>query len=236
MLQESTATIAEKRNSQVLSSESHATVFISHGHTYVANKHLDIVKPSLGLMDNSVMLIQLPGELGEVALLIRRPNETFMPGVLSHHYQLVDVPSDSGTFSFSTSTPSEPELFSALLLESDLSDALRELYAVQKVAEEDEDVVPTDDAVRRAERMLRAMYRISPRYYSVYPAPDGEIVIDPLTKQGTSLVVLCNPDGSAECLTYVEEEYRKKNYSPDEMLPDDFVLKALQDTTPATDS
>lgn len=233
MLQESTATIAEKRNSQVLSSESHATAFISHGHTYVANKHLDIVKSPLGLMDDSVMLIQLPGEL---VLLIRRPSEMSTPGVLSHHYQLVDVPSDSRTFSFSTSTPSEPELFSALLLESDLSDALLELYAVQKVAKEDEDVAPTDDAVRRAERILRAMYRISPRYYSVYPAPDGEIVIDPLTKQGTSLVVLCNPDGSAECLTYIEEEYRKKNYSPDEMLPDDFVLKALQDTTPATDS
>ena len=114
----------------------------------------------------------------------------------------------------------------------DLTDALRELYDVQCEARSDGGVVPDDDAVERAKRILMDMYRISPRLYAVYPMDDGEIAIDAATKYGTSLVVLCNPDGSAQCLTYIGEEYRTKEYPDTGTLPDDFIRKALLDSTP----
>lgn len=118
----------------------------------------------------------------------------------------------------------------------DLPDALRELYEVQSEARSDGGIVPDDDAVARAKRTLMDMYRISPRLYTVYPMDDGQIAIDAATKYGTSLVVLCNPDGSAQCLTYIGEEYRTKEYPDTGMLPDDFIRKALVDSTPLTDS
>ncbi len=118
----------------------------------------------------------------------------------------------------------------------DLPDALRELYEVQSEARSDGGIVPDDDAVERAKRVLMAMYRISPRLYAVYPMDDGEIAIDAATKYGTSLVVLCNPDGSAQCLTYIGEEYRTKEYSDTGILPDDFIQQALLDSSPLTDS
>ena len=118
----------------------------------------------------------------------------------------------------------------------DLPEALLELYEVQSEAREEEGVVPGDGAVEIAKRLLMDMYRISPRFYAVYPMPDGEIAIDAATRFGTSLVVLCNPDGSAQCLTYIDEEYRTEKYPDTGTLPDDFIRKALLESTPLTDS
>ena len=118
----------------------------------------------------------------------------------------------------------------------ELTDALRELYEVQSEARSDGGIVPDDDAVERAKRILMDMYRSSPRLYAVYPMDDGEIAIDAATRYGTSLVVLCNPDGSAQCLSYIGEEYRTKEYPDAGTLPDDFIKKALLDSTPLTDS
>ena len=86
--------------------------------------------------------------------------------------------------------------------------------------------------MKRVERILTDMYRISPRPYAVYPLPDGEIVVDAATRYGTSLVLLCCPDGSAQCLTYIGDEYRTKDYADTGTLPDDFLRKALQNSTP----
>ena len=118
----------------------------------------------------------------------------------------------------------------------DLPGALCELYEVQSAARSDGGTVPGGHAVDKAKSILMDMYRISPRLYAVYPMPDGEIAIDAATRYGTSLVVLCNPDGSAQCLTYIGEEYRTKEYPDTGTLPDDFIRKALLDSTPLTDS
>ena len=109
----------------------------------------------------------------------------------------------------------------------DLPEALLELYEVQSEAREEEGVVPGDEAVETAKRLLMDMYRISPRLYAVYPMPEGEIAIDAATRFGTSLVVLCNPDGSAQCLTYIDDEYRTEKYRDTGTLPDDFPSKGI---------
>ena len=142
----------------------------------------------------------------------------------------------SSAFDIGTSSISAREVAPNDPTNSYLWDALEDLRDVQREAQEDDGVIPEVDAVRRAGRALMAMYRISPRPYSVYPMPDGEIVIDAATRYGTSLVVLCNPDGSAQCLAYIDEEYRPKDYADTEMLPDEFVLEALLDSTPDTAS
>ena len=175
---------------------------------------------------------------GKYTLLIHR-----FVGLESHPLPPLDVQlvrtldeTMSSAFNTGTLSISAREMASNDPTNSYLWDALDDLRDVQREAQEDEGVIPDVDAVRRAGRVLIAMYRISPRPYAVYPMPDGEIVIDAATNYGTSLVVLCNPDGSAQCLAYIDNQYRPKDYADTEMLPDEFVMEALLDSTPDTAS
>ena len=77
----------------------------------------------------------------------------------------------------------------------DLVEALLDLYSAPKVAEEEGDVVPEEQALQKAERVLRAVYRADPRPYSVYPMSDGDIAIDAHTPHGTKVIVMCDPMG-----------------------------------------
>ena len=115
----------------------------------------------------------------------------------------------------------------------DLLDALLDLYNVRRTAEEDGGVIPEEDVLHRAERVLRTMYIAFPRPYAVYPMPDGDIAIDAHSPHGTKVVVICDPDGSARCLTYMEGEFQRKEYNDPSVLPDDFVTEALRKTQTA---
>lgn len=56
--------------------------------------------------------------------------------------------------------------------ESELRASLRDLREVGQEARSEEFPVPTDLAMRNADRLLRAMYRILPLRYEIYPGPD----------------------------------------------------------------
>ena len=112
----------------------------------------------------------------------------------------------------------------------DLEEALRDLYSVRRVAEEDGSVIPEEDALLGAERVLRAMYRTAPRPYAVYPMPDGDIAIDAHSPKGTKMVVMCDPDGSARCLVYINEEFDQREYDDASVIPDRFIREALKKT------
>ena len=120
----------------------------------------------------------------------------------------------------------------------DLVEALLDLYGVRRVAEENGGVLPEADALPGAERILRAMYRTAPRPYAVYPMPDGDIAIDAHSPRGTKVVVMCDPDGSARCLVYIDEEFDRREYHDPSVIPDSFIREALNKTqaTPATSS
>jgi hypothetical protein len=120
----------------------------------------------------------------------------------------------------------------------DLVEALLDLYGVRRVAEENGGVLPEADALPGAERILRAMYRTAPRPYAVYPMPDGDIAIDAHSPQGTKVVVMCDPDGSARCLVYIDEEFDRREYHDPSVIPDSFIREVLNKTqaTPATSS
>ena len=112
----------------------------------------------------------------------------------------------------------------------DLVDALLDLYGAPKEAEEEGDVVPEKHAIENAERVLRAVYRAAPRPYSVYPMSDGDIAIDAHTPDGTKVVVMCDPNGSARCLVHIDGEFSQQNYDDPSIIPDRFIMDALERT------
>lgn len=109
----------------------------------------------------------------------------------------------------------------------DLAEALQELGEVAADAAEDGLDVPSEVAFTNAERLLRAMYRISPRVYSVYPMPDRYIAIDARGVDGNIAVLMCGSNGEALCLVTINREARRARYSTARELPDGFVREAL---------
>lgn len=112
---------------------------------------------------------------------------------------------------------------------ADLEDALQELAEVSDYAAEDGIDVPSEIASANAERLLKAMYAISPRRYGVYPAPDGYIAIDARGPNDRGMVVTCDSDGGALCLVSIDGERRRARYSTARQLPDGFIREALAD-------
>lgn len=110
---------------------------------------------------------------------------------------------------------------------ADLEDALQELAEVPADAEEDGLGVPSDLAFANAERLLKAMHRISPRPFVVYPADDASIAIDARGPNHRIMVVNCGPDDEVLCLVTIDGEYRRARYSTARELPDGFIREAL---------
>ena len=123
-------------------------------------------------------------------------------------------------------TPAQQQT-APLPMPAELAEALEELDDVTAYAEEIEVETPSATAFDNARRLLKAMYRISPRRYSVYPMPDGYIAIDARGGKGRIAVVMCGSDGGVLCLVTVERERRRARYSSARDLPDGFIHEAL---------
>ena len=109
----------------------------------------------------------------------------------------------------------------------ELSDALKDLHEASDEAREEGFPAPSDLALSNAERLLMAMYEISPRRFEVYPTPDGEIAIDAPSDDGESLLLLCEPEGGALCLANLGVGHRSNHYPNADMLPDKFLRESL---------
>lgn len=112
---------------------------------------------------------------------------------------------------------------------SKLNDALRDLHEASDEARDEGFPEPSEIALKNAERLLKAVYGISPRRFEVYPTPDGEIAIDAPDGQGRSVILLCDSEGGALCLVNLNGHHRRARYSTTETLPDGFVHEALGD-------
>ena len=110
---------------------------------------------------------------------------------------------------------------------ADLAEALQELAEATADAEEDGLEVPSATAMSNAERLLKSMYRISPRRYLVYPMSDAYIAIDARGANDGIIVVMCGSDGGVLCLATINEESRRARYSTARKLPDGFIREAL---------
>ena len=109
----------------------------------------------------------------------------------------------------------------------DLEEALQELAEAPADAEEDELEAPAETAMANAGRLLKAMYRISPRRFVVYPVSGGRIAIDTRGPNDRIAVVTCDSDGGALCMVTIDGEYRRARYSTTRQLPDGFIREAL---------
>lgn len=114
-----------------------------------------------------------------------------------------------------------------LPMPAELAEAIAELDDVADYADEIEVETPSSTAFDNARRLLKAMYRISPRQYSVYPMPDGYIAIDARGRKGRIAVVMCGSDGGVLCLVTSEGNHRRARYSAAHNLPDGFIREAL---------
>ena len=109
---------------------------------------------------------------------------------------------------------------------SNLADALADLHDARQEAAEEEFTLPSDLALQNAERLLRAMHKILPCRYEVYPMPDGEITIDTPTSFGTAVIATCEPDGNALCFVHTEQDKQRRRF-PIAELPNDFLRDGL---------
>ena len=114
-------------------------------------------------------------------------------------------------------------------LDKKLSAALSDLRDAVTEASDEGFPKPSETALNNAYRLLRAMYKITPRRFEVYPTPDGEIAIDAPNGRGSSVILLCEPNGGALCLANLKSGHRSSRYSNAEILPDGFLREALVD-------
>ena len=108
-----------------------------------------------------------------------------------------------------------------------LAEAIEDLDDVTAYAEEIEVETPSVAAFDNARRLLKAMYRISPRQFSVYPTAGGYITIDARGSKGRIAAVMCGSDGSVLCLVTIDGNHRRARYSTAHNLPDGFIREAL---------
>ena len=111
----------------------------------------------------------------------------------------------------------------------DLLDALADLKASSDEAKDEDLPVPSGRALQNGERVLRAVYRMWPRRFEVYPMPNGEIAIDAPAGPGRSLLILCDSEGGALCTVNFDRSHRRARYSDARMLPDGFLREAIRD-------
>ena len=124
-------------------------------------------------------------------------------------------------------TASQNPVDANVRLPTELSDALKDLREASDEAREEGYPTPSDLALSNAERLLKAMYEISPRRFEVYPTPDGEITIDAPNGDGQSVLLLCQPEGGALCLANLRDGHRSNSYPNADALPDNFLRKSL---------
>lgn len=112
---------------------------------------------------------------------------------------------------------------------SELNDALSDLHEASDEARDEGFPEPSEIALKNAERLLKAVYGISPRRFEVYPTPDGEIAIDAPDGQGRSVILLCDSEGGALCMVNLNGHHRRARHSTTETLPDGFIHEAFGD-------
>ena len=112
-------------------------------------------------------------------------------------------------------------------LPADLTEALQELAESPADAEEDGLELPSQTAFANAERLLKAMYRVSPRRFVVYPVSGGRIAIDARGPNDGIVVLTCESGGEVLCLVSIGGEQRRARYSTANGLPDGFISEAL---------
>ena len=89
--------------------------------------------------------------------------------------------------------------------------------------------VPQDSVVSEARRILGEMYSYRQLSFDAYAMSGGRVGIDVNGSVGRSMIVVCEPAGSALCVVTVGGVGRRSRYEDSGFLVDDFVKQGLRD-------
>ena len=107
-----------------------------------------------------------------------------------------------------------------------LREALDDLDEVRSVAAEEDCDEPSDIAITNARFVLRAMHRLFPQSYDVYPMSGGEIVVDGGDRD-RRVGVFCYSDGRVQHVGWVNDERKEVRQTGTDDIPIDFLRLVL---------
>ena len=112
-----------------------------------------------------------------------------------------------------------------------LNEALHELEQVADEARNDGSPVPSSLAHGNARTLIEQMYRICRLRYAVYPLYKGEIVIEAMSENQDSVLVVCRSEGDIGCFVNMDDQSRQERYHDISGLPNGFLREALHELT-----
>ena len=115
-------------------------------------------------------------------------------------------------------------------------EALEQLDAIEADAAEMGYEAPQDAVVSAARRILGEMYSVSHLSFDAYSMSGGRVAIGVDGGVGRSMIVICEPEGSALCVVTVGSRSRRARYDDSSFLVDDFVKQGLRDMVAVRES
>ena len=107
-----------------------------------------------------------------------------------------------------------------------LSEFLTEIYEARDDAQANGYPIPKKSNVQNAVRLGKDLFDRLPFRYEAYAGANGEVVID-ADGNRDSVLVLCEPDGSAVVMSYMDGVQDSTKYSKIGDLPDDSLLEKI---------
>lgn len=114
------------------------------------------------------------------------------------------------------------------VVEVGISEAVASLDDIAADAREMGYDVPSEAVVAEAKRILLEMSAYRMASYDAYAMSDGRVAVAADGGFGNSMLVVCEPGGSALCVVTEDLVSRHAEYEAVSFLPDDFVRQALR--------
>ncbi len=114
-----------------------------------------------------------------------------------------------------------------------ISDAIASLDNITSDAQDMGYTVPEAAVVAEARRILLEMHDYRSASYDAYSMSDGRVGIGVDGEFGKSMLVVCEPGGTALCVVTANRVSRHARYGDSSFLPDDFVKQGLRQVSPS---
>ena len=111
-------------------------------------------------------------------------------------------------------------------------DAIASLDDIESDAHEMGYPIPEGKVVSEARRILIEMHNYRGVSYDAYSMSEGRVGIGVDGGFGKSMLVVCEPGGTALCVVTVDRVSRHARYGASSFLPDDFVKQGLRQLSP----
>jgi hypothetical protein len=110
-----------------------------------------------------------------------------------------------------------------------LRQALGELARLDEQSREEGFPPPSAVAKAIAERIVTELLPRFPRGYDIYPTSEGEVAVEPASRPGRGVLIVCDPKGGVACYVTIDGKNRRARYDDASRLPDSFIAEAIRD-------